>query len=164
MRRCLRVRQNPPACALRGRVLSFACRCLFSGRVWKPRNENGATAPFVTYACTLLSVHSVMAAVRGRPSGLPGCRFPGFPACVQLPPLRLETNVAASTMKRRPPCSRSPPTRRTLIRHHPANPIQTGSTRPPNPPSTSPPPPTSKPHRARLALCLPSTPRPIPKR
>jgi hypothetical protein len=38
-----------------------------------------------------------MAAVRGRPSGQPGSPFPGFPACVQLPPIRSETEWASST-------------------------------------------------------------------
>ena len=38
----------------------------------------------------------VMAAVRGRPSGLPGSYCPGLSACAQLPPFRLITNVAAS--------------------------------------------------------------------
>jgi hypothetical protein len=36
-----------------------------------------------------------MAAVRGTPSGVPVSVVPGFPTCVQLPPIRLETNVAA---------------------------------------------------------------------
>ncbi|WP_442968551.1 DUF6124 family protein [Pseudomonas sp. ZY71] len=35
-----------------------------------------------------------MAAVRGRPSGQPGSPFPGFPTCVQLPPIRSETESA----------------------------------------------------------------------
>ncbi|MBP5098792.1 ash family protein [Pseudomonas protegens] len=42
----------------------------------------------------------VMAAVRGRPSGLPGSFCLGFPARVQLPPFRLETKTAASSSKR----------------------------------------------------------------
>jgi len=42
----------------------------------------------------------VMAAVRGRSSGLPGSFCPGLPTCVQLPPIRLVTNVAAPISKR----------------------------------------------------------------
>ncbi|SDU34058.1 hypothetical protein [Pseudomonas orientalis] len=38
-----------------------------------------------------------MAAVRGRPSGLPGSCISGFSACAQLPPIRLRTNVVALT-------------------------------------------------------------------
>ena len=37
----------------------------------------------------------VMAAVRGRPSGLPGSCISGFSARAQLPPTRLRTKVAA---------------------------------------------------------------------
>ncbi|WP_413770098.1 hypothetical protein, partial [Vibrio vulnificus] len=42
-----------------------------------------------------MSAFRVMAAVRGRPSGLPGSCISGFSACAQLPPIRLRTNVAA---------------------------------------------------------------------
>jgi len=42
-----------------------------------------------------ISAFRAMAAVRGRPSGLPGSCISGFSACAQLPPIRLRTNVAA---------------------------------------------------------------------
>jgi len=45
---------------------------------------------------TFQSVHSVMAAVRGRPSGRPGCRTPGFQPAYSCHPFVLETEWASS--------------------------------------------------------------------
>jgi len=64
-----------------------------------PTKSRRNSAPLRLQALFLCPQLRVMAAVRGRHSCLPGSLIPGLPTCVQLPPIRLVTNVAAPQIK-----------------------------------------------------------------